>query len=155
MVAMNFDRTAIAGIATVIGVSVGIISLVFVIYEVRRNARAIEGTTVQSLLKLESQVFAPVSPNASLLRKCSADLVGLSEDDLLKFGLLVCIQMSLYYSASVQFQQHLIDQKVWDAYLNAVQSHMTHPGLAEIWTTFESNYPKSFLTKLSGYRVVA
>jgi hypothetical protein len=48
---MTLDRTVITAIATILGVIGGLISVVFLILEVRRNAPAIEGATVQSLPK--------------------------------------------------------------------------------------------------------
>ena len=141
---MNLDWTAITGIASVIGVIGGLVSVVFLILEIRRNAQAIEGATVQSLMSFEKDVFALVANNAVLYLKGSAGLAKLTTAEKLTFERIVGVQMSLTYSAYVQFQQQLIDDEVWDAYFNALKEYMKAPGFHESWKSFENHYPKSF-----------
>ena len=141
---MNLDWTAITGIASVIGVIGGLVSVVFLILEIRRNAQAIEGATVQSLMSFEKDVFALVANNAVLYLKGSAGLAKLTAAEKLTYERIVSVQMSLTYSAYVQFQQQLIDDEVWDAYFNALNEYMKAPGFYESWKSFENHYPKSF-----------
>ena len=61
---MDVDWTLVTAVATVLGVVGGLISVAFVVYEIRRNAQAIEGATVQSLMALEQQVFTVILNNA-------------------------------------------------------------------------------------------
>ena len=65
----NVNWGAIEGIASVAGAIGVIISIVFLIYEVRHNARAIEGATVHSLMTLEREVFGLLGENAELMIK--------------------------------------------------------------------------------------
>jgi hypothetical protein len=141
---MNLDWTVITAIATILGVIGGLVSVVFLILEVRRNAQAIEGATVQSLMSFEKDVFALIANNAELYVKGSAGLSKLTAAQKLSFERIVSVQMSLAYSAYVQFQQQLIDDEVWDAYFNALNRYMKAPGFHESWKSFENSYPKSF-----------
>ena len=63
---MDLDFSLITAVATVIGVIGGLISVIFLVYEIRRNALAIEGSTVQSLMSLEAQIFATILTHAAL-----------------------------------------------------------------------------------------
>ena len=63
---MYWDWDKIATISSVIGVIGGIVSVIFLVYEVRHNAKAIEGATVQSLMGLEREVFTLLVQNADL-----------------------------------------------------------------------------------------
>jgi hypothetical protein len=143
---MTWDWAMISAVATMVGVIGGLVSLVLLILEVRRNSQAIEGTTVQSLMSFEKDVFTLVANNAALYLKGSKGLAGLTAPQKLTFVRIVSVQMSLTYSAYVQFQQQLIDADVWDAYVNAVTGYMKAPGFREAWKSFETSYPKSFRT---------
>lgn len=145
---MTWDWTTIAAIAPSIGVAAGV-SLIFLIYELRRNTNAFEGATVQSPMSLESQVFANISENAGLFRQGCTDVSQLSEDDKLRFNRPVAIQMPLYYSAFVRFRQNLIDQQVWDACPNAVNGHLAKPGFSDTWRSFSQNHLISFRDMLT------
>ena len=141
---MELDWTVITAIATIAGVIGGLVSVIFLILEVRRNAQAIEGATVQSLMSFEKDVFTLVVNHAQLYLKGSTGLAKLTPTQRLAFDRIVGVQMSLTYSAYVQFQNHLIDDEVWDAYFNALNKYMQAPGFRESWKGFENNYPKSF-----------
>jgi hypothetical protein len=145
---MNWQ--VITGIATILGVIGGLVSVVFLILEVRRNAQAIEGATVQSLMSFEKDVFALIASNAELYLKGSAGLAKLKPAEKLKYQRIVSVQMSLSYSAFVQFQQRLIDDEVWEAYANALNRYMEAPGFRESWKSFEMHYPKSFRELVNG-----
>ncbi len=138
------DWTVVTAIASIVGVIGGLISVFFLILEVRRNAQAIEGATVQSLMSFEKDVFALIATNAALYVKGSAGLSKLTAVEKLSYDRIVGVQMSLTYSAFVQFQNQLIDDEVWDAYFNALNKYMEKPGFHESWKSFEMSYPKSF-----------
>ncbi len=147
---MNIDWTVITAIATIFGVIGGLVSVVFLIFEVRRNAQAIEGATVQSLMSFEKDVFALIANNAALYVKGSTGLSKLTATEKLAFDRIVGVQMSLSYSAYVQLQNQLIDDEVWDAYANALNRYMEAPGFKESWKGFENSYPKSFRDMVNG-----
>lgn len=141
---MSWSLEQITAVATVAGVFGGLISVYFLVHEVRRNAQAIEGATVQSLMSFEKDVFLMLGANAKLYLRGRADASKLSADDKYKFDKLVVAQMSLFYSAFVQFEQKLIDDEVWVAYHNALKRDLAAPGFLASWQATETTYPKSF-----------
>lgn len=147
---MVVDWTLVTAVATVLGVIGGLISVAFVVYEIRRNAQAIEGATVQSLMSLEQQVFSVILNNAAIYTKGCAGLAGLSEQERQEFDQCVRILMSMTYSAFVQHQQNLIDSEVWDAYANAARVRFRQPGFLETWVTVQIGYPESFRVAMQG-----
>jgi hypothetical protein len=139
---MNWELiSAVAGVLGVIG---GLVSVVFLILEVRRNALAIEGATVQSLMSFENAVYALIAANAKVYTTGLKDRAALSEEDQLVFDMVVQSYMSLSYSAFAQFQQGLIDPDVWKAYSNAMRRRMKGPGFAASWSLFCTGYPEPF-----------
>lgn len=131
-------------IATILGVIGGLVSVYFLILEVRRNALALEGATVQSLMSFEQAVFALVIDNAALYLASEADRDSLAPDARFKFDKLVQAYMSLYYSAYKQHEQGLIDPDVWQAYRNGIQDKLQKPGFAASWQEFCTIYPVPF-----------
>jgi len=146
---MEWDWTFITAISSVLGVVGGLISVVFLIFEVRHNAHAIEGATVQSLMTLEADVFGMVADNAELYLRGNAALDSLTPAERLRYDRIIGTQMSLYYSAWVQLQEGLMDDEVWEAYLNAIRDALSAPGAAEVWRGLASHYPKSFRERIA------
>lgn len=147
---MDWNWDAISAISSVIGGIGVILSVVFLVYEVRRNALAIEGATVQSLMSLERDVFAMFAAHADLCIRGNQDRPSLSEADRYRYDRVVASYMSLVYSASIQFDGKLIDRDCWEAYRNAARSHLDNPGFRESWLAFRHGYPKSFMAVVEG-----
>lgn len=141
---MYWEWNAVSAIASVVGVVGGLISLTFLVLEVRHNAKATEGGTVQSLMDLEVVVFELLASNAPLYLKGCADLTVLNEQEIFQFDKLVSAQMSLYYSAYVQYQEGLIGEAMWRAYSATIRDYLKKPGFVEIWRATEAMYPKEF-----------
>ncbi len=99
---------AISSTVSALGV---IISIVFLIVELRHNARAIEGATEQSLMTLEKDVFALLADNAALYRSGCKGLESLDDNEKFQFERIVAAVMSLVYSAHVQYRRNLIPKK--------------------------------------------
>lgn len=138
--------TALTSIAGVIG---GLISVYFLVHEVRRNAQALEGATVQSLMNFEKDVFALIANNAQLYLRGCDDISGLSPAEALSFDRIVGSYMSLFYSAHVQYGQQLIDEEVWEAYANALRANFARPGFQNCWRKMETSYPATFRRMIS------
>ena len=140
--ALQWDQ--ITSIATIVGVVGGLISVYFVVLEIRRSAQATEGATVQSLMSMEKDVFGLLANHASMYLRGCDDISNLSAVEKFQFERLVAVQMSLSYSAFVQYGQGLIDDEVWEAYANALKKYLSAEGFRASWKTMELQYPKSF-----------
>lgn len=141
---MSWQWDQITALSSVVGVVGGLISVLFLVLEIRRNAQAIEGATVQSLMSFEKDVFGFLADNAELYLRGSQDVSKLSAEERFRFDRLVNAQMSLFYSAFVQFGQGLIDDEVWQAYVNALKKYLKAPGYRLSWKAMEMSYPLSF-----------
>lgn len=141
---MGWDWNLISQIASVVGVAGGLVSLVFLVFSVRRNARAIEGSTVQSLMNFEKDVYAMIAANSALYLKGCGDPQKLKPADRLTFNRIVSTQMSMFYSAFAQHGEGLIDDEVWEAYANALRTYLKPEGFRATWQSMEMHYPKSF-----------
>lgn len=152
---MDWNWDAISAISSVVGGFGVILSVVFLVYEVRRNAQAIEGATVQSLMSLEREVFGMFAANADLCISGHQNRSGLSAAEQFRYDRVVACYMSLVYSASTQFDGKLIDRDCWEAYLNAAGGHLANRGFRESWESFKHGYPKSFRQVVDGIMIPA
>lgn len=141
---MSLQWDQITALSSVVGVAGGLISVCFLVLEVRRNAQAIEGATVQSLMSFEKDVFGFLADNAGVYLRGCENASRLSAEERFRFERLVAAQMSLFYSAFVQFGQALIDDEVWQAYFNALKEYLSAPGFCSTWKSMEMSYPTSF-----------
>ena len=141
---VNIEWAAVEAIASVAGVIGVVISVIFLIYEVRHNARAIEGSTVQSLMSLEREVFSLLADNAELMTKGGADFASLSDAERYQYERVSGSYLSLVYSAFIQHERNLIEDEVWEAYFNALKRHIQEYGLKDVWENIKVGYPKSF-----------
>ena len=132
----EFNWEAIEAISSVIGGVCVVVSVLFLIYEVRHNAKAIEGQTVQSLMSLEREVFALLADNADLFTRGRDHRAALTPEEQFQFDRIASSYMSLTYSAYIQFTRNLIEQEVWDAYLDAARRYTVHPGFVAAWDGF-------------------
>lgn len=146
----NVDWTAVEAIAAVAGVIGVVISIVFLIYEVRHNARAIEGSTIQSLMSLEREVFSLLAENADLMTKGGWQFETLSDVERYRYERSVGSYMSLIYSAFIQHERDLVDNEVWEAYMGALARHLNAPGFASTWEQIKVGYPTSFRENIAG-----
>jgi hypothetical protein len=74
---MPWDQ--ITALATIIGVVGGLISVYFVVLEIRRSAQATEGATVQSLMSMEKDVFGLLAAHGKLYLRGCKDISKLTE----------------------------------------------------------------------------
>ncbi|MCU9847316.1 hypothetical protein OEZ60_04795 [Defluviimonas sp. WL0024] len=148
---MAWNWEQITAVATVLGVLGGLISVGFVVYEVRRNADAIEGATVQGLMSLEVQVFSILAEHSSVYERGAADLASLTSGEHFLFNRLVGCKLSLLNSAFVQYEQQLIDEDVWSAYVRAFQEDTESPGFLTTWRAIEDRYPEDFRENLKAH----
>ena len=141
---MSWQWDQITALSTMVGVAGGLISVYFLVLEIRRNAQATEGATVQSLMSMEKDVFGLLANNAALYLRGCKEISELSAEEKFQFERLVATQMSLSYCAFVQYGQGLIDDEVWEAYFNALKRYLGPPGFRMAWKAMEFSYPKSF-----------
>ncbi|GEM_PF-4916691 len=146
----DWNWTAIEALASLAGVIGVVVSIVFLIYEVRHNARAIEGATVQSLMSLEREVFTLMADNAALFARGGKDHAALTPEEQFRYHRIVASLMSLNFSAFLQFERDLIDREIWEAYGNAVRRYARAPGFAVAWAEVRDGYPASFRKAMAG-----
>ena len=143
---MNWS--AIEAISSAIGAVGVIVTVAYLAYQIRQNTKSIEGATELSLMTLEKDTYTLIANNASVFRRGSEDLNSLNPDEAVQFINIVTAEMSLLYSAFVQYERKLISEEVWSAYTRGQIDRFRFPGYVAAWTLEKLAYPTSFCTAM-------
>lgn len=144
---MNWE--AIEAISSLIGAVGVVITVAYLAYQIRQNTHSIEGATEQSLMSLEQDVYEMTALYASVFRRGMADFNVLSADEATQFSYILSAEMSLVYSAYVQYNRKLISEEVWAAYERGMAEYFENAGFLAAWTALKSSYPVSFVEQMS------
>ena len=147
------DWNAIEAISSAIGAFGVIVTVAYLAYQIRQNTYSVQGSTEQSLMSLEKDIYTLVADNASVYRRGSEDLSELNPDEKIQFTNIVAAEMSLFYSAYVQYQRKIISIEVWKAFERASLLQIKAPGYWVAWGLIKHGYPTGFsqlIQKLEG-----
>ncbi|MEH6586174.1 MAG: hypothetical protein V7720_06430 [Halioglobus sp.] len=135
---------AIEAISSAIS-AVGVIAtLIYLAYQIRQNTHSLQGATEQSLMTLEKDTYSLIADNAELMIRASSDYLALSPEDALRFNSIVGAEMSLVYSAHVQYRRKLLSSEGWEAYERSTMEQFKELGFLSAWQSIKSGYPESF-----------
>ena len=126
----------IAAIATVA-------TLIYLAQQIRRNARSVEGSSIQAILELEITTNALKAQHANIYRRGCASILDLNDDERVVFEQVVSAEMSLFNSAYKQVQNGLMDD---DASFDRdwIRFYLKQPGFQDMWSEIRSAYPNEF-----------
>ena len=95
-------------------------------------------------MSLEREVFSLLAENSELMTKGAWSHESLTDAEVYKYERSVGSYMSLIYSAFIQHERDLVEDEVWEAYVNALERHLRAPGFAAVWNQIRAGYPRSF-----------
>jgi hypothetical protein len=126
----------IAAIATVA-------TLIYLAQQIRKNAKSIEGASVQAILELEITNCALKAQYANVYRRGCANILDLDDDERVVFEQVVSSEMSLFSSVFIQVQNGLMDD---DAAFDRdwIRFYLKQPGFQVIWSEIKTTYPNEF-----------
>jgi hypothetical protein len=138
------DWNIIAGASSALGALGVILTVVYLAVQISLNTKSVEGATEQSLMALEVEVYALIAEYSDEFVRGSANLKSLNPADTMRFQMMVSAEMSLVYSAYVQWQRNLVTEDVWNAYRRGLQASDIEHGYLEMWHRIEIGYPTAF-----------
>jgi hypothetical protein len=139
---MNWQ--ALGAVGELVGAIGVIVTVAYLAIQVRQNTSSIEGSTNQSLMTLETEIFKLIADNANVYRRGCDDYFALDEDETVQFNYIVAAELSLVFSAHVQYQRNLISAEVWSAYQHGAVNRIKETGYGNAWQALAAEYPKSF-----------
>ena len=130
----------IAAIATVA-------TLIYLAQQIRRNAKSVEGSSIQAILELEITTYELKAQYANVYRRGCANILDLDDDERVIFEAVVSSEMSLFNSAFTQVQNGLMDD---DASFDRdwIRFYLKQSGFQVIWSEIKTTYPNEFCQHL-------
>ena len=130
----------IAAIATVA-------TLLYLAQQIRRSSKAVEGSSVQAILELETTTYALKAQYANVYRRGCSNILDLDDDERVIFEQVVSSEMSLFNSAFLQVQNDLMDD---DASFDRdwIRFYLKQSGFQVIWSEIRTTYPNDFCQHL-------
>jgi len=131
-------------VAEIIGVVGVVASLMFVAYQVRQNTRAIESSTVESILGHSYDAAVLTVENADLRTAQYAACAGVMSEDQQRqlsayYRALLTLQLNRYF----QIQLGVLDQQTVMA-LGSRATPYRRPVFAQIWQQIKADYDEDF-----------
>jgi hypothetical protein len=130
----------IAAIATVA-------TLIYLALQIRRNAKSVEGESVQAILELEIVTYSLRAQYANVYRRGCANILNLDDDERVIFEQVVSAEMSLFSSAFIQVQNGLMDDdSAFDR--DWIRFYLKQPGFQDMWSEIKIAYSSEFCQHL-------
>jgi hypothetical protein len=137
----------LGNIGEFLGALAVVISLVYLAVQIRQNTRAVRSASHQSLVSSEQAIQASVSDNREVARivvQANKDFDGLDEEDRLRFVMLVSRMLSNFENIYYQYSRGLLDEDLWQPWLEGMNFFVQQPGLRRYWEAFKFGYAEPF-----------
>lgn len=145
----NWD--AISAIAEVVGVVGLIASLIFVGFQMKQTAKAINVSSNHGIQEALRDMVMRIAENESLT---SVFMQGMAEPesasaiDEYRFALTMQATIQFYANAYYQHSVGALDETTWQSIDAQLGNGLKSPGAQAYWARRGSNYPKDFETYL-------
>lgn len=148
---MDFDLATVELVASILASVVGslgvIISLIFVVREIRLNTKAVRGSAYQSVINTWAEIESRISQDkevARIYRQGRADMSQLDENEQIRFGEVLSSFFNLYEGMYYQYRDGILLQEHWKGWCENMQQDLKHPGVREWWEEKQRLYGDSF-----------
>jgi hypothetical protein len=140
---MDLNWEEIGAFGETVGAVAVVISLLYLAVQIRQNSRIVRGTaahgitqTIQAELKWSSDIAQIII--TAVERPCSLNKV-----EAFQLGEWTAAAMMARQNEFIQYEQNLIDAKIWHGSLGILNNMLSIPWMADWW----SHYDKSVFTE--------
>jgi hypothetical protein len=131
---MNWD--AIGAVAEFVGAVGVIVSLVYLAGQIRQNTRSSRAAAFHAITAETNQLYRTVAADseaARILRSGMQEPEKLSDDDLIRFVLLVSCVFRGFENIFIHYLQGTIDEASWHPWRASLLEILEAPGAARFW----------------------
>ena len=147
------DITTLAAWGEFIGGIAVVVSLIYLASQIRQNSKLLRASTSSATAATISDFSSRIVQDpdvARIFREGSAERSSLSEDDLLRFDVLLGIAFG-GWNQEYQFAgDGVIGRSVWENRMRTMRRVLPRPGYRQWWTEWEDLYPDEFRDLVNG-----
>ena len=138
---------ALGNLGEAVGAVAVLVSLVYLVIQLRQNTMSIRSSTYQSIVATAAACNQSVTQNkeiARLMRLGSRDPSLLDEDEQVQFSFL-CLQFfDIFENLHLQYVHGVLDDAYWQPRLTAFLSLFDSPGFADRWSAYRLHYSSTY-----------
>ena len=148
---MNWD--ALGAIAELIGAIAVVATLIYLAAQIRQNTFSNRNAALQTISSQYADWLSTIIENESVARIYRAGLADfnqLTEEDRIRFGMLLT---QLCRACDAQYHQHktsALPQEMWKSTLESLVGVLEKPGGSAWWSRYGSRFSPSFYTVVNG-----
>jgi hypothetical protein len=121
-----------ANIAEIVGVILVVVTLVFLVLQIRQNTRALRSTTIQSVMQSEIAMMSLLVENAATWEKIQSGAPLASGEETRRAIVLFNVYMIETESRYHQFKTGYLDAQPWDGRLGTLPGVVRLP-IFKLW----------------------
>jgi len=144
---MNLE--AVGNIGEAVGAAAVVVSLVYLIIQIRQNTRSIRSATYQSIVESAAACNRTLSESKALarvMRLGSEDPAQLDADEQVQYSFLCMQFFDIFENLYLQFTHGELDDDYWRPREAAFLGLFDGTGFALCWSQYGGNYSGSFRT---------
>jgi hypothetical protein len=137
----------LGNIGEFVGALAVVISLVYLAVQIRQNTRAVRSASHQTLVSTEQAIQASISDNPEVARivvQANKDFDALNEEDRVRFLMLASRYFSTFENIYYQYSRGLLDEDLWQPWLEGMSFLVQQPGLQRYWEAFKFGFAEPF-----------
>jgi hypothetical protein len=143
---MNWD--AIGAIGEVIGAITVLVTLIYLVVQIKQNTRALKSATFQEISNVMAQNWETLitTPElADLFLKGAAGLNQLDQKEKMLFGAMATMLFRRVETVYTQQSLGAIDSSLTEGFKRSSLSSLTHAGMRDWWRQSESAFNAEFV----------
>lgn len=142
---MNLE--AVGHIGEAVGAAAVVVSLVYLMIQLRQNTRSIRSATYQSVVETAAACNRTIAGDKSLariMRLAASDASQLDEDERMQFTFL-CIQFfDIFENLYLQHLHGTLDDDYWTSRRGSFSGLLASPGFSDRWKSARHSYSSRF-----------
>ena len=147
---MNWE--AVGAIGEILGALAVVVTLAYLVAQLRQNTRALKSSTFQAInaeMSRTTEVIATDPDLSTLFLKAQGGLSSLSEAERIQFSMLLLMTMRRFHAVHVQMDLGAVDAAFTAGYEGSLMSALsTHGGYQEWWLGAKHAFPKNFADRI-------
>jgi hypothetical protein len=153
---MNMNWDVISAVAEIIGSIVVVVTLLFVLVQLRHSSSAIRSASLQSALGADVGIMTSLVSDSelhSIYHRGIRSTDNLTKEEYGRFEILSLLMLRMN---DIQYQQYLNGEtgvEYWESLAITLQNQLAMPGLNDSWNRQKGVLTKRFVAEVDSWRI--
>lgn len=151
---MNWD--AISAIAEILGSAAVVVTLIFVIAQLRHSSSTMTNSTLQNALTADVDIMTHLISDSelySIYHRGMRSSEALTSEEYGRFEILMLAMYRMVNSQYRQYKNGGADKEYWECLMRTTQAHLRMPGAHASWQRQKSVLTEDFVGLVDGWDI--